>query len=88
MGRKSHAGGEFLVSVRDAETPTRIDRKKQPAALNLRSHSLDKLRQIITTGASSAQAVDVVGQVVQKIQARRLRPPAAAACCGGQHANI
>jgi hypothetical protein len=24
---------------------------KQPAALNLRSHSLDKLRQIITTGA-------------------------------------
>ena len=31
--------------------PARIDRKKQPAALNLRSHSLDKLRQIITTGA-------------------------------------
>jgi hypothetical protein len=34
-----------------AQNPTRIDRKKQPAALNLRSHSLDKLRQIITTGA-------------------------------------
>ena len=26
--------------------------RKQPAALNLRSHSLDKLRQIVTTGAS------------------------------------
>jgi hypothetical protein len=25
--------------------------RKQPAALNLRSHSLDKLRQIMTTGA-------------------------------------
>eukprot|EP01047_Picozoa_sp_COSAG01_P026021 COSAG01_NODE_1662_length_9555_cov_32.392718_5_plen_116_part_00 len=28
-----------------------IDFRKQPAALNLRSHSLDKLRQIVTTGA-------------------------------------
>eukprot|EP01047_Picozoa_sp_COSAG01_P049791 COSAG01_NODE_4968_length_4584_cov_4.769008_3_plen_75_part_00 len=28
--------------------------KKQDAGMNLRSHSLDKLRQIITTGASTA----------------------------------
>jgi hypothetical protein len=27
--------------------------KKQDAGMNLRSHSLDKLRQIITTGASA-----------------------------------
>jgi hypothetical protein len=41
-----------------AQNPTRIDRKKQPAALNLRSHSLDKLRQIITTGALQTRRFD------------------------------
>jgi hypothetical protein len=32
--------------------------RKQPWALNLRSHSLDKLRQIVTTGAFSISETD------------------------------
>jgi hypothetical protein len=31
--------------------PIRIGMKKQDVGMNLRSHSLDKLRQIVTTGA-------------------------------------
>jgi hypothetical protein len=37
-----------------------IGTQKQDVGMNLRSHSLDKLRQIITTGASESESQSII----------------------------
>jgi hypothetical protein len=54
--------------------------KKQDVGMNLRSHSLDKLRQIVTTGAllvGSATFFRNWGSLLARGGRRRRPPPAA-----------
>eukprot|EP01047_Picozoa_sp_COSAG01_P099997 COSAG01_NODE_29916_length_627_cov_0.740530_1_plen_101_part_00 len=51
----SRIGNVPAENCHDAYGHQESTTRKQPAALNLRSHSLDKLRQIVTTGAFLCQ---------------------------------